>query len=247
MDLGSNDGGSDTVKNLMSKSKRTFYVVWTSLFIIVLVPIIYFIAHVSDPTFTGAAMGNWFATILGVLSGGVIAYEIARLQTALQNKAQAKQQRTANQNRLAQLLPRIIIELRENDSRVERLQVAVNSADSAHREHWRWAREIVDGMSFLAYEAILNEGLNGYLRVSEVYVSIAYDMLRGLAQRVREADAAHAYHVDIKGDKAASDSELGFVRQLAREAKRRTSEAIPKLRIDRDILPKLSGEVPEAA
>jgi predicted membrane-bound spermidine synthase len=44
------------------------------------VPALYFLYHVKDPTFRDAAMGNWFATAMGVIVGVPVALWIARKQ-----------------------------------------------------------------------------------------------------------------------------------------------------------------------
>ena len=53
---------------------------WILIATLVLIPTIYFFVRLKDSTFTDSAMGNWFATMVGAVSGIFIALELARWQ-----------------------------------------------------------------------------------------------------------------------------------------------------------------------
>jgi len=63
---------------------------WILVAAVIIVPIVYFIAHWPDQAFRDSALGNWFATVLGVIVGIPIALEINRRQQLAQDKRMSK-------------------------------------------------------------------------------------------------------------------------------------------------------------
>ena len=59
---------------------------WTAVAIIGIVPLVYFLSHVSDTQFLREAMGDWFATMLGAIIGIPIALALSRWQQREQEK-----------------------------------------------------------------------------------------------------------------------------------------------------------------
>ncbi|MBA4420221.1 MAG: hypothetical protein C0391_03655 [Anaerolinea sp.] len=58
--------------------------------IVAVIPIFFFLYHLGNPVFIENAMGNWFATMIGVLIGILIAMEINRLQQENQEENERK-------------------------------------------------------------------------------------------------------------------------------------------------------------
>ena len=79
-----------------------------------LVPILYFFVHIGDSQFLGSLMGNWFATMIGVIVGIPIALAIDRWQRQIEEKKEREAQEQEALVRKAKILTLVKGELEYN-------------------------------------------------------------------------------------------------------------------------------------
>ena len=231
----------------MKSNRLAGILLWGALLALVAIPLVFFVAHMNDSAFISATMGNWLATIFGVMSGGAIAFVVARRQLADQAKLDAEAERGRRAERTAVLLPRLVLELRENERQAKRLEEALSKPSRTSSAFWEWAVAITKGMSAAAYRALIEDGHDRALRYSSAYIHIAYDMLQGLIRRIAEAQATIAMAGDTQSQARMETEERSFLAQLSRETVRRLEEAISHTNTERQALPKLGFDLPEAA
>lgn len=98
----------------------TSWLFWFSI-ATALIPSIYFFYHLDDKQFLDSAMGNWFATIVGVIIGIPIALEINRRQQSEQEKREELSQAEERAKRKYKVLTLIREELRFNQQILDQL------------------------------------------------------------------------------------------------------------------------------
>lgn len=63
---------------------------WVVIIALVIIPSVYFVLQLNDSLFVDSAMGNWFATMVGAISGIFIALELDRWQKRSEEKVHTK-------------------------------------------------------------------------------------------------------------------------------------------------------------
>lgn len=204
---------------------------WIAVGFVVVISIFYFVIRISDESFRDAAIGNLFATIVGILIGVPIAFEINRRQEDQRMKLERDARSRENNEILRSIYERIKDEIIQNRQILKRLRFALDQTETSRKDHWAWMIAIAEGFSDDAYEHLkesrLREDFPFELHLS---VEIAYTFLNGLKSRINEADAAHSFHYGYKTDQDSADAELGFVRDIACEADRRVEDCVADLK-----------------
>jgi hypothetical protein len=105
---------------------------WFIIGVMAVIPIIFFLFHLSNPVFTENAMGNWFATMIGALIGILIALEINRVQQERQEKKESKDREKDEMEHKIKILGLVKSELVYNHSAL--LQRQPNNEKGIHRQ-----------------------------------------------------------------------------------------------------------------
>lgn len=126
--------------------------VWAVLVALRVAPVIYFVAHRNDAAFVGNAMGNWFATTVGILVGVPVGLEIGRRQHLAQERALAAARHADELRQLRHLIYQLGIELLENEGQLDELAKTL-ALSRSRTDLWAWAVQIVNSFSFDSYPA----------------------------------------------------------------------------------------------
>ncbi len=213
---------------------------WFPLLILI-VSICYFLANINKPDFVDNALGNLFATIMGVLAGILLGLEIDRLkqeaQIAKEKKQKAEEiekemmrEKAEKEETLKSIIAHLRDELDENKKCLERLQTALASAKSSNVNLWEWLLKISESLVSDSYRTLVNFDPEGKLwRDIDACLQIAYPMMiEPLRRRIKEDRAKSAY-LNYVGDQTSADSELEFVQQITQMALQRVIEAIAEV------------------
>lgn len=218
--------------------KKLFSREWWFATIIFIVSISYFLFRVIDPVFRDNALGNLFATVMGVVVGIPIGLEINRVQQEAQRKREEEQkyddneaieiQKKEEQEEILKAnIQSVYRELTDNQKHVKRLQNALAQAKNSTQEHWEWISAISDSFTSDAYYTLDRSEIDeNAWRELHVPLYIAYPMmLLALRNRIREGKAAHSFYLKYKNDQKSADDELKFIRDLSRETLGRIEQA----------------------
>jgi hypothetical protein len=96
------------------KSRFVSWILWALVVIIAIWSVVYFIEHFSDSSFTESAMGNLFATTIGVLVGVPIALEVNRRQQIAVSTVAANERQIYESERKRKVLTLLRSELSAN-------------------------------------------------------------------------------------------------------------------------------------
>ncbi|HRQ42639.1 MAG TPA: hypothetical protein PLD25_32400 [Chloroflexota bacterium] len=91
-----------------------YRLLWAVVAIAAAIPTLYFFWKLTDLDFIDSAMGNWFATMIGVLVGILIALEIDRWQQEVQSKREKETQEAEELRRKIKILQLVKKELEYN-------------------------------------------------------------------------------------------------------------------------------------
>lgn len=209
--------------------------------LILIVSICYFLVNINKPEFVDNALGNLFATIMGVLAGILLGLEIDRLkqeaQVAKEKKQKAEEleqealrEKAEKEETLKSIIAHLRSELDENKKCLERLQAAFASVRTSNVNLWEWLLNISESLVSDSYRALVNFDPEGkFWRDLDVCLQIVYPMMiEPLRRRIREDRAKSAY-LNYIGDQTSADSELEFVQQLTQMALQRVIEAIAEV------------------
>jgi hypothetical protein len=92
----------------------SFWLSRLAIVIVAIIPTWYFLSHIADSQFLDNLMGNWFATMIGVIVGIPIALEIHRRQQQAQEKKEQETQEREALTRKAKILSLVKKELEYN-------------------------------------------------------------------------------------------------------------------------------------
>jgi hypothetical protein len=218
--------------------RRYLNLPWILVGLVVATAVGYFGWRFHDPAFRDAAFANLLATILGILVGAPIALEINRRGEESTRIRDSADRIAEQKRRLRSLYWRLSEELSVNKQRVDRLQEGLAQTESSRTDHWAWMITISDAFSFDAFHDLTRSGLKREFPWDlQDAVDTAYSLLKGTADRVREAAAAHEFHHGYQGQPARANAQLDFVRGLARDARRRAEEGLVFFQRYRDLFP----------
>lgn len=192
------------------------YIVWLFIFLVFLIPIYYFFSNISDQTYRNSALGNWFATMIGVIIGIPIALEINRLQLKRQNRLSEEKIRKEEKKQINLFMQRIYKELSDDSEQLAELRNALGESKSARTDLWAWAMTIVESFSFVAYIDFQQSNLQRLLpqKVDES-VYLAYKDLRDVLHQVKQAAAAHEFYYGFRGDgEQRSNKKFAYLKEL---------------------------------
>jgi len=215
---------------------------WWVLVIILILPLIdRCLSLFSIQLFQDNALGNLFATLIGVGIGVPVALAIYLHQQEEQDKKEKdkatkeielkqKQESAEEQETLKAIVERLREELNENMKSIERLQDALTEAKSSDKEIWEWLLAISNSLVSDSYHDLVDFDSKGKLwRDIDVYVRIiAYPLIEGLRKRIRESKEKCSYMMK-RGNQESADSELSFIQELAQIAYQRSKEALAEL------------------
>jgi len=212
---------------------------WILAAIVTLLPIGYFILRVGHQDFRDAALGNLFATILGIIVGVPIAVEVNRRQEEERTRRNQSRQVSAERLRSRALYHRLREELIHNGHTLDRIRDAMAESPHSRTDHWQWILAITEGFKVDAYaDLIAHAPEPAFPWDLDDALRLAFSMLTGVSSRAREAAAAHAFYYGYRADSDSANKYLGYVRDLAREGNRRVEEAIELFNRYRDLFPR---------
>jgi len=180
------------------------------MIVLSLSPVVFFLAHVADPDFLSTTMGNWFATMVGVLVGVPVGLFLTRIQQREAEMRETTKQAKIARERLTHVLKRAEAELRKNRSRVEALQEALGNIGSATHDLtdlWKWAKAIVESFSFTAKTELLRTGLQDLLPgVIEDALYCSYEGIFDVTHQVRQAAASYPFYRNYGGTHSCAET-----------------------------------------
>lgn len=172
--------------------KKSLYVIAVPIFIASLV---YFICRFSDDNFRDGAMGNLFATMIGLIVGIPVGLEINRHQQAEFEKKDNKNREKIKREEFKVYFDRLEDEIQHNEIRVETLSATLPLSSHARKDMWDLASVIVDSFSFKVNDDFYSAGLNLFLPDNiETKVFTVYAELRRLFHDIKTAVHAHAFY-----------------------------------------------------
>lgn len=201
----------------------------------------YFLMNINKPEFVDNALGNLFATIMGVLAGVLLGLEIDRFrqeaqaakeknQKAEEIEVKTTKEKAEKEETLKTIINHLSDELHENKKCLERLQTSLEKAESSNLDLWEWLVAISESLGMDSYLDLVSFDPERKLwRDIDAYLIIAYPMMiKPLCQRIKESRAKTLY-LSHQGDQTSADEELAFVRNLPRMACQRVKEAITEV------------------
>ena len=153
--------------------------------IVSIIPIWYSFSHIADCQFLDNLMGNWFATMIGVIVGIPIALAIDRWQRQIQEKKEREAQEQEVLVRKAKILALVRGELEYNrdvlrgrPQRIRRLDPSTrlrdetwNALSDGGELHWIGDAELLEAFS-TAYHHIRTAGLLEQRVFEEIYLTV---------------------------------------------------------------------------
>ena len=195
-------------------------ILWLLVALLAMVPIVYFLAHVNDPSFRNNAMGNWFATMIGAFIGFLSAFEISRQQ-------QKKEEQTKEKEELNHKVK--ILTLIKNEL-VANLEELTNRQPSAEEGTNR--KVIVPGLRDELWNAFSDGGELQWIRDAELLdvISTAYHYIRGIIYlEERYFEATHFPGMMIQQEEYPKDRILRYLTGNDPAAIENIKEAIQKI------------------
>jgi hypothetical protein len=220
--------------------------------LIILLPLLgYFVVNICNPAFRDNALGNLFATLVGIGLGVPVALAVSRHQQEEESRkarekaeaeleAREKHEGEEREQTLKLIVRHLHDELNENKKCLERLQATFTPAKKSNVALWDWLLSNSESLVSDTYRALVGFDSDGRLwRDIDPSLHIAYPMMiEPLRRRIKEDRAKSAY-LNYIGDQTSADSELEFVQQITQMALQRVIEAIAE--VDRFRLQK--GEI----
>lgn len=204
----------DIKRKQFNLKKHSTYIIRFAFVILSIIPIYYFFSNLKNEQFIINAMGNWFASLLGVFAGGLLAFEIANLQVNLQEKKNADAIDSERHKKALPISKWLKDELDNNIGRLNRLRNVLFEEYSS-LELWDYLIAISDGFTTHAFERIVSEGLASEIPFSHLLLSRGYDGLIDLQQRIREGKTVHVYLYDKESEITSPNKELSLVKRYA--------------------------------
>jgi hypothetical protein len=176
--------------------------------LIAIIPVAYFLNHWTDSQFLDNAMGNWFATMVGVAVGIPIALEINRRQQAAQENKEREVQEQEETVHKAKILKLVGKELEYN--RVALLARQPNKESEAQR------KVSVNRLKDELWNAFSDGGELQWVKDLELldYVSTAYYHIRTIIYlEERYFEATHFPGLQARQEKYPKDYILEYLTQ----------------------------------
>lgn len=186
--------------------KLAIVAIWLLVALVATWAAIYFVQHFSSSSFQEGAMGNLFATILGVVVGIPIAVELSRRQQALENAVGEARKHKEESQRREKILSLIRSELAMNRDDLE--EKTKNIQTGGKREvHVNTLREEM-------WSAFSDGGELHYINDPELLALIAgayYEIRTTIHLERRFMEAIHFPGMTIKRDKYPQDYYLEYL------------------------------------
>jgi hypothetical protein len=174
--------------------------------LVAIIPVAYFFSHWTDSQFLDNAMGNWFATVIGVMVGIPIALEINRRQQAAQEKKEREVQGQEETAHKAKILKLVGKELEYN--RAALLARQPNKDGETQR------KVLVNRLKDELWNAFSDGGELQWIKDLELldYVSTAYYHIRTIIYlEERYFEAVHFSGLQVRQEKYPKDYILEYL------------------------------------
>lgn len=196
-----------------------------------IVPTAYFFEHLSDQSFRDSAIGNLFATMIGVLVGVPVALEISSWQQRIHEESDAFKKSLADNNRLRLLVRRVALEALSNKTKIKELKhsFTVSLQDSVY--HSAWANTVADAISFSANDELINSGIQRLL--PDEIEDRVYNLYKDLQELIFQIKRTHAVFCS-NGDNKVKDNDvledtIKYLQESSDTAIRKTDDLIANL------------------
>ncbi len=151
-------------------------------------------------------------TFVGVTAGGYLSWKIAFWQLEHQKKDEEARDLT----HLLFILDRIKIEVRDNQHICEQVHLALAEVDHARIDTLRWGKTIAEALSDTAYLDLASSGLQRKLpKYIDDDLFGAYQMIKGLRDMARQAEAAIEFLFGYKAGQESADVQFRNVQTYA--------------------------------
>jgi hypothetical protein len=151
------------------------WLVWIVTVVLAVIPIGYFLSHICDKAFVPSTMGNWFATVIGVVVGIPIALGLSRWQEKEQERREQSTREEEASTRKAEILRLIQTELKHNYDQIEGSTIrAENGSKTNNREVF------IEGLKDELWNAFSDGGEVRWIRDLQLLhnISVAYYYIR---------------------------------------------------------------------
>ena len=134
----------------MQHIKRIF--IYIIVLGIAIIPIKYLLVNLNDDTYIKNLMGNWFATMIGVIIGIPIALEIYRIQRRKQTIIEENERLNKVQGKIKIYIGRVYNEILDNIDQFKELRNVLNESKNSRVDIWDWSKTVVAAFSFIGYK-----------------------------------------------------------------------------------------------
>jgi hypothetical protein len=172
------------------------------------VPFLYFLSRAEDRGFLDGAMGNWFATVVGVAVGIPVGLEVSRRQQAKAEESARADRLQEGRKRFREVLSSVVLELQGNKARLERLAEVLRMASSSRMDLWEAAAAVTGSLSLHGAQ-LLDQTPDAYFYLrGHLLVPTSYNSVRQVIAKVAEGKALHMLYLGYSGNQDAADAFL---------------------------------------
>lgn len=180
--------------------------------------LIYFICRFSDSSFRDGAMGNLFATMIGLIVGIPIGLEINRLQQHEIERNERERNEKKKREEFKVYFDRLEEELQHNEKQLEVLNETLPLSPLARKDMWDLASAIVDSFSFKVNDDFYSAGLHLFLTDSiETRVFTSYTELHRLFQNIKTSVYAHVFYYGMSADEKQANKLFERIKEDAKQ------------------------------
>lgn len=199
--------------------------------LLALCAIAYFFLNWDNVSFRDNALGNLFATVVGLGIGIPTGFAIDRRLQSTQVQIDAQEREKREKEHLELLMDRIEQELTENKERVEELFYVLTIVKSSRKDIWEWAITIVRSFSFRASDELVHSRLQKQLpQTIEESLYLSYKALSDLMNSVEQAIKAHDFYIGYRCDTEQTSQKLIKIQSINRDVLMQLEKTISRLK-----------------
>lgn len=197
----------------MQHIKRIF------IYIIVLglafIPINFLLFNLKDDTYIKNLMGNWFATMIGVIIGIPIALEIARIQRRKRVQIEEHKRLIEIKGRIKIYVSRVYNEILDNIDQFKELRNVLNEQKFFIEEFWDWSKTVVNAFSFIGYNDFQKSEIQTYIpKPVEKSIFEMYMEFKEIQYKVLQTSAAFSFYYRFPKEQEKSIKKFDELKKL---------------------------------
>ena len=203
---------------------------WITVLGLVAIPLAYVSVHHADPGFMSSTMGNWFATVVGIIAGVPVGVEVTRRirldEEAVAREREAEERRKTQKAHLASLRFEII----HNQYQLETFRHALPSIDSEIAvARWPWLVSIADSITQNAFDEVVKQRAFAFWQIMDIW--LAYDELRQFRAESTQAAARAHFYAQLPSEAIPILRTEDFIREHSDRARELLKKAMSELEV----------------